>query len=119
MAHFAEIDDNNIVLRVLVVENNKLYDDNGVEIEPNGRNFLKSIFGENTNWVQTSYNNQFRKHYAGIGYTYDLNSDVFIRPKPYPSWNLNENHDWQAPISKPDDNNFYTWNEYTLSWIII
>lgn len=80
MAHFAELDENNIVLRVLVVDNEKLLNDNGIEDEQKGIYFLQSLFGENTKWIQTSYNNNFRGCYAGIGYTYDEVKDLFIPP---------------------------------------
>ena len=119
MAHFAQIDENNKVLRVITVNNNELLI-NGVENETKGINFCKSLFGENTNWVQTSYNNNFRKKYAGIGYTYDVSKDIFISPQPYPSWTLDSNndsiHDWSAPVPYPEDGNRYIWNEESLNW---
>lgn len=117
MAHFAEIDDNNIVQRVIVIHNNELLDENGIEQESKGIAFCKSLFGSNTNWVQTSYNGSFRSKYAGINYTYDAHRDAFIAPKPYPSWNLNETTlIWEPPVAYPNDGNFYSWNEQTQSW---
>jgi len=131
MAHFAEIDENNIVQRVIVVSNDVLLVD-GVENEHKGIDFCKSLYGENTNWVQTSYNNSFRKQFAGIGMTYDSNKNKFIVPQPYSSWTLNQNDDWQAPISCPEtyslnlkDNNNnpikdpYAWDENNLQWVLL
>ena len=117
MAHFAELDENNIVTRVIVVHNNELKDVK-TESEVKGVGFCASLLG-GTNWVQTSYNNNMRKQFAGVGYTYDDVNDVFVAPQPYPSWTLDENHDWQPPSPKPDDENIYTWNEETQSWDIV
>lgn len=78
MAHFAEIDSNNIVLRVIVIDDKNLLDANNVEKEENGIDYCKSLFGEDTKWIQTSYNNKIRGHYAGVGDIYDSNNDVFI-----------------------------------------
>ena len=95
MAHFAELDANNIVLRVIVVHNNELMD-NGRESEAKGVAFCQSLFGGN--WKQTSYHANFRKNYAGIGYTYDATRDAFIAPQPDPSWVLNEDTcRWEDP----------------------
>ena len=106
MAHWAEVDENNIVLQVTVGDNN----------EPDeGYQWLIDNLGGI--WIKTSYNNNIRKQYAGIGYTYDSVADVFIVPKPYPSWTLNNNHDWQAPVPKPTDDKEYSWNEATISWV--
>lgn len=107
MAHFAEIDENNIVQRVLVVDNT---------LEHRGADFLANDLGLAGNWIQTSYNNNFRKQFAGIGYTYDANADVFITPKPFPSWSLDENFDWQPPIPRPKNGLWY-WDEPSLSWL--
>ena len=115
MAHFAELNDNNVVLQVIFVHNNELLDDEGQENEAKGIEFCNSLFGH-TNWVQTSYNSNMRKQFAGAGFTYDDVNDVFVAPQPYPSWSLDENHDWQAPISMPEDDNLYTWNEETQTW---
>ena len=114
MAHFAELDENNIVTRVIAVHNNELMDGE-TESEVKGMGFCVSLFG-GSNWVQTSYNGNIRKQFAGIGYTYDDTNDVFISPQPYPSWILDDNFDWQAPIPMPEDDNLYTWNEETQSW---
>ena len=88
MAHFAELDENNIVLQVIVVHNNELLDDEGQENELKGVQFCNSLFGHN-NWIQTSYNNNMRKQFAGVGYTYDETNDVFIAPKPADNYTLN------------------------------
>ena len=82
MAHFAELDSNNTVLRVLVVSNDDITDENGQEQEALGITFLQNLFGADTQWVQTSYNNNFRGTYAGIGFTYDEENDVFLPPQP-------------------------------------
>lgn len=114
MAHFAELDKNNDVIRVIVVNNNELLV-NGVEQEEKGIAFCKNLLGGN--WVQTSYNASFRKNYAGFGYNYDKERDVFIPPKPYTSWLLNEEtYIWEPPTPCPDDNNLYEWNEETKAW---
>jgi len=118
MAHFAEIDDNNVVLRVIVVSNNELLDVNGVEREEIGVSFCQSLYSSSTRWKQTSYNSSFRKNYAGIGYLYDQNRDAFVPQKPFPSWTLNEQTClWEPPIVRPNDSKRYDWNEPTLSWI--
>ena len=118
MAHFAELDENNIVTRVIVVHNNVLVDTSGNESEAKGVEFCSTLFGH-TNWVQTSYNNNMRKQFAGTGYTYDSDSDVFVAPQPYPSWSLDDNSDWQAPTPMPEDDNMYSWNEETQSWDLV
>jgi hypothetical protein len=115
MAHFAELDDNNIVIKVLSVNNNELID-NGTESEGKGVLFLNSLFG-NKNWKQTSYNGNFRKNYACIGYKYDQALDAFIPNQPFPSWTLDTSTcRWQPPASYPSDGQIYVWNENTLSW---
>tara|TARA_B100001939_G_C16900915_1_gene599933 strand:- start:44 stop:406 length:363 start_codon:yes stop_codon:yes gene_type:complete len=117
MAHFAELDENNIVIQVVVVDDLDTRDENNDENEAVGIHFLRNIFGATTNWKQTSYNHNIRKQYAGIGMTYDETNDVFIRPQPFPSWNLNsETFDWEAPTPYPDDGEVYIWNEDTESW---
>ena len=113
MAHFARLE-NNVVVNVVVVHNNELLTD-GVENEQKGKEFCQSLFGGI--WVQTSYNNNIRKQYAGVGYTYDADVDVFIAPQPFPSWALDSNHDWQAPTAMPNDGKMYTWDEASLAWV--
>jgi len=116
MAHFAKLDDNNMVLEVHCVHNNELLV-NGVEVEAMGIVFLINWSGGHPFWKQTSYNGKFRKNYAGIGYTYNAQRDAFIPPQPYPSWTLNEDTClWQPPMPMPTDGNMYDWDEATLSW---
>ena len=119
MAHFAKLDDNNLVIAVHCVHNNELLDENGNEIEAKGIAFLAALYGGYTNWKQTSYNGNFRKNYAGAGYTYQADIDAFVAPKPYASWTLDANAQWQPPASKPTDEKIYSWNEATTSWIEI
>lgn len=120
MAHFAQLDENNIVTGVLVVNNEKIVDENGNESEQKGIDFLKALFGQDTVWVQTSYNGNFRNKYAAIDYTYDAIRNAFICPKPFNSWVLNEEtYSWEAPIPVPDNENKYVWNENELKWDLI
>ena len=106
MAHFAEIDENNSVQRVIVVHNNELLDENGEEKEALGVAFCKSLLGGT--WLQTSYNKNMRKNFAGIGFTYDIVRDAFIPPTPYDSWVLDEATClWKAPVAYPSDENYY------------
>tara|TARA_B110000495_G_C22797618_1_gene465973 strand:- start:415 stop:738 length:324 start_codon:yes stop_codon:yes gene_type:complete len=105
MSHFAEINSDGIVQRVIVAE----------------QNFINSgAVGDSFNWVQTSYNNNFRKNYAGTGYTYDKSKDAFIPPQPYASWTLVEaTCQWEAPTPMPTDDKRYTWDEDTTAWVEI
>ena len=119
MASFAKIGLNNKVIEVLSVHNNELLDSNGVEQEVNGIDFLTKLTGWSI-WVQTSYNNNFRKNHAGIGYTYDEDRDAFIPKKPYQSWILNEDTClWESPVAYPDDGEEYTWNETNQTWDLV
>lgn len=107
MAHFAELDENNIVLRVLVTDN---------DFPNEGYDWLVDNLGGT--WVQTSYNANFRKNFAGIGFSYDPERDAFIPPKPFESWTLNEDTcNWEAPVAYPTDGKIYKWDEESLSWI--
>ena len=106
MAHFAELDSTNTVVRVIVV---------ATEYEANGAEWCSDLFGGT--WVQTSYNNNIRKQYAGVGFTYNETADVFIAPKPFASWSLDENYDWQAPIAYPADGKNYLWDESNQTWV--
>jgi hypothetical protein len=116
MAHFAKLDENNVVTEVVVVSNSDTSDANGVEKESIGIAFCEHLFGGT--WLQTSYNSNFRKNYAGIGYTYDAAIDAFVPPKPYPSWILNPTTaQWEAPVPYPNDGKEYYWDEATLSWV--
>ena len=118
MAHFAQLDENNVVTQVIVVNNNDCLLD-GVENEIVGVVFCKSLFGEDTIWKQTSYNGTIRKNYAGIGYTYQTDIDAFVPPQPYPSWTLDANAQWQPPVAMPTDGKMYSWDEATTSWVEI
>jgi hypothetical protein len=119
MANFAQLDGSYIVTEVIVVNNETINDLPFPESESVGVAFLQSLFGSTTIWKQTSYNANFRKNYAGIGYTYDPVLDAFIPPKPYPSWLLNTTTcQWQAPVPYPDDGKTYIWDEATLSWVL-
>ena len=119
MAHFVEIDSNNVVLRGVVVSDND---------QDRGQDFLAKDLSFGGTWLQTSYNTSagvhrlggtpFRKNYAGVGYTYDAGRDAFIPPKPYPSWILNEfTCCWDAPTTRPSDSKLYNWVEDSLSWV--
>lgn len=119
MAHFAKIGLDNLVIDVLVVANRETMDSSGIEHEAIGVEFLKNLTGHEA-WVQTSYNGNIRKNYAGIGYTYDSQRDAFIPPKPYASWILNEETClWEAPTPIPTDGKIYDWDENTVSWVQI
>jgi hypothetical protein len=108
VAHFAEIDNNNIVLRVLVVGNDQ---------EHRGQEFLANDLNLGGTWVQTSYNGNIRKNFAGIGYTYDTVRDAFIPQKPFDSWLLDEDTcQWNAPTPYPTDDKTYVWDEEQLEW---
>jgi hypothetical protein len=120
MAHFAKLDENNIVLEVIVVSNDDINDLPFPDSEPVGIQFISQLSTENSNWKQTSYNNNFRKNYAGIGYTYDVERDAFIAPKEYASWVLNEDTcRWEFPVPYPEDGNDYRWDEDTISWVLV
>jgi hypothetical protein len=108
MAHFAELDENDVVLRVLVVPDNQ---------EHRGQEFLLGDLGLGGTWVQTSYNRNMRKNFAGIGMKFDRNRDAFIAPQPYSSWLLNEETcEWKAPVAYPTDGIMYVWDEETTDW---
>jgi len=115
LAHFAALDENNVVTQVIVVANKDTADANGVEKEYIGAAFCEKLF--NGTWKQTSYNGTIRKNYAGIGYTYNADIDAFVPPKPYASWVLNnETAQWEAPVPMPEGG-MYSWDEDTGSWI--
>ena len=118
MAHFVRLDQNSIVVQGIVVHNNELID-NGIESEAKGIAFCQSLFPDTT-WVQTSYNGNIRKNYAGIGYTYDEQRDAFIPPKPYASFILNEDTClWEPPVPYPTDGERYLWNEEEGEWVLV
>jgi len=118
MAHFAQLDENNIVLQVIVVNNGVINNEEFPTSEAAGVTFCQSLLGADTVWKQTSYNANFRKNYAGVGYTYDADLDAFVPPQPYPSWTLNtDTAQWVCPVSYPEDGKTYSWDEATQSWI--
>lgn len=117
MAHFAQLDENNKVINVALISNNDILDENGQESENVGIAFCKSLFGEDTKWVQTSYNATFRKKYAGIGDTYNSERDGFIPPKLHNSDIFDEESwTWTYPVDHPADGKHYQWDEDTISW---
>jgi hypothetical protein len=102
MSHFAKLDNNYKVIQIIVSEQDYI---------------TSGSVGDTFRWVQTSYNSNFRKNYAGVGYSYDRVRDAFIAPKQFESWVLNEDDCcWEAPVTKPDDNQIYVWNEETQAW---
>lgn len=122
MAHFAKLDENNVIVEIIFINNEIIIDENGNENEDLGVSFCKQLFGEDTKWIQVSYNGTFRKRYPAIGDTYDENLNAIITPKPYLSWRLNsETCDWEAPVPKPEDpeGKLVVWNESILSWEIV
>lgn len=116
MAYFAQIDQDGTVLRVISVSNADAPDLAPEHSEPLGQAFISSL-GLEGEWRQTSYNGTFRKQYAGPGFRYDADADVFIAPQPFPSWTLDASHDWQPPTPYPTDGGMYVWDEDTLSWV--
>lgn len=122
MAYFAKLDEDNTVLEVHCVHDNELLDENNIEREQKGIDFLTKWSNGHTKWKQTSHNNGFRKTYASVGGKYDPKKDVFIKVKPYPSWVLNEDTcEWEAPIPKPsgETNKFYVWGENIQQWVLV
>ena len=119
MAHYARIGVGNIVIETHVLNNDVLMKD-GVENEQQGVEFLQNLFSNRDLYIQTSYNNSFRKNYAGKGYSYDSTRDAFIPSKLFNSWTLNEDTcQWEAPTAMPDDGKEYEWNEGTTSWDVV
>jgi len=116
MAHFAKIV-NSTVEQVIVINDQDAPDPAPNNSEPIGQSFIRDVLGLDGEWVQTSYNSTFRAHYAGIGYTWDDVNQVFCPPQPYPSWHLDEDWNWQAPVPYPDDGNDYLWDEATQKWV--
>jgi hypothetical protein len=110
MAHYAFLDENNVVTEVIVgIDETELIE--GLPPEEWYGNFRGQVC------KRTSYNNNIRKQYAGIGFTYNSDADIFIAPQPYPSWSLDSNYDWQSPSSFPTDGEAYYWDEESLSWV--
>ena len=120
MAHFAQLDENNKVIQIDVVDNKVINDLPFPESEPIGVEFLKSIYGEDTRWVQTSYNRNFRGAYASLGGTYNPIKDVFVGIKLFPSWILDESgYKWIEPVPYPNDGKEYYWDESIVNWVEI
>jgi hypothetical protein len=120
MAHFAEIDSDNIVKQVIVIHNNELLLGD-TESEQKGIDFCESLYGHR-NWVQTSYNGNIRYNFAGVGHTWDPDNNAFYAPQPYASWSLDENFIWQAPVPYPEDaseDKVYEWDEDNLTWKVV
>ena len=129
MAHFAEIDSNSIVLRVVVIGDADCLDSDNNESEAVGIAFCRSLFGASTNWVKTSYNNRIRYRFAGTGMKYDATNNVFYAVSPYASWTLNQTTwVWEPPVALPSDagwdsfssptqNVEYTWDESSRAWV--
>lgn len=119
MAHFAQLDENNVVINVVKVADYVIVDENGNESEQLGIDYLKSIIG-GYKWVQTSYNNNIRHQYAAIGGVYHEDLDVFFPRKPYNSWIMDETvFDWVAPVSKPEEKPGFTirWDDENVEWV--
>jgi len=133
MAYFAKLGTGNIVEQVISINNAVITDANGVEQEQLGVDFINKLYNTRDVWKQTSYNNNIRKNYAGIGYTYDQTRDAFIPPKPFNSWILNEDTcNWEAPVVYPETytlnlldeqgkltKDIYYWNENRRKWDLI
>tara|TARA_R110000823_G_scaffold57484_7_gene139192 strand:+ start:812 stop:1180 length:369 start_codon:yes stop_codon:yes gene_type:complete len=116
MAHFAQLNEENLVTQVIVVANQDTADQDGVENEAIGIEFCTNLLGGK--WKQTSYNANIRKNYAGVGYKYDAALDAFIPPQPFASWTLNnETAQWEAPTPYPTDDKRYKWDEATTAWV--
>ena len=128
MAHFAQLNESNIVTRVIVVDNGDIKDANGTEVEEIGISFCKKLFGADTNWKQTSYNNNMRVRYAGIGFSYNEELDAFVPQKPYDSWVLNnETVEWESPVgpmpeltdAEVEAGSLYEWDEENTQWNLV
>lgn len=119
MAHFAELNQDNTVIRVVVI-NNAVLDDNGTESETLGITHCKSLYGQDTTWKQCSYNGNFRWRMACPGLKYDADNDGFYAPKPYDNWVWNDtNKKFQPPVAYPgDDNNMYYWDQDNTQWVL-
>jgi hypothetical protein len=128
MAHFAKLGSGNIVEKIIVVNDSIIKDNNGLEQEQLGVDFINQLYNTQDIWKKVSYNTvkgihllggtPFRKNYPGIGYIYDENRDAFIAPKPFNSWTLNESTCvWESPIPYPEDGDVYNWDEEKLTWI--
>lgn len=119
MAYFAEVDATGTVLRVISISDSDAPDPAPTNSEPIGQNYIANVLGVPGQFVQTSYNANFRKQYASPGFSYDTVADVFISPQPYPSWALDEEYDWQPPVPYPTDGASYLWDENAQSWVAL
>ena len=134
MAHFAQLDENNVVTKVIVVSNDDTSDSNGTETESIGVAFCQKLLGASTNWKQTSYNGNFRVRYAGIGYSYNESLNAFVPPQPHASWTLdNDTADWVSPLGAAPTltdeqtaaGSYYRWDEdayqadNTTGWVLV
>jgi len=116
MAHFAKLNKENIVEQIIVINDEVLLDENGIEQDHIGIDLCKYLYNYQ-NFKRTYMDGSIRKNYASIGYTYDENRNAFIPPKPFDSWILNEDSClWEAPVAYPEDGNKYAWNEKTQTW---
>jgi len=115
--YFAKID-NGLVIDVIAVDETNCGNLPYPESEPIGQEYIASL-GIEGDWLQTSVDGLFRKQYAGIGFAYSVEGDVFVTPQPYPSWSLNQNYDWQPPVPYPSDGKQYTWDETTRTWVLV
>jgi hypothetical protein len=123
MAYFAKLGTGNIIENVISINNSVITDSNGIEQEQLGVDFINKLYNTRDVWKQTSYNNNIRKNYAGIGFQYDQTRDAFIPPKIFDSWVLNEDTcRWEAPVAMPtlelEENQYYSWNESIKNWEI-
>jgi len=123
MAYFAKLGTGNIIEQVISINNSVITDSNGIEQEQLGVDFINKLYNTRDVWKQTSYNNNIRKNFAGIGFQYDQQRDAFIAPKPFNSWILNEDTcRWEAPVAMPteqlEENQYYSWNESIINWEI-
>ena len=123
MAHFAKLGTGNIIEQVISINNSVITDANGIEQEKLGVDFINKLYNTRDVWIQTSYNGNIRKNFAGIGFKYDQARDAFIPPKTFNSWTLNEDTcQWEAPIDMPteqlENNQYYSWNESAINWEI-
>lgn len=117
MAYFVQIDEDGTVLQVISISNADAPDPAPTHSEPIGQAFIADVLGLPGTWRQTSFNHSWRKQFAGIGYSYDTEGDVFVRPAPFPSWTLDANHDWHPPVPMPSEGGPWVWDEDTLSWV--
>lgn len=121
MAHFAQLNDDNIVTQVIVISNDVCGEPtlDFPDTEAAGRAFIANTLKLGGTWKQTSYSGSIRKNYAGIGFAYDAARDAFIPPKPFPSWTLNESTcRWEAPVPYPSDDEVYMWDEENQEWVV-